>query len=89
MVVVNTYNQLKILLSAVEVLQYNKAPIPRELLEKMFKIVHLAGMRCSYDKCDYQLSPDKSGLILVLIFFNEFINRLKNQSAHSLLSLKS
>ena len=26
----NTYNQLKILLSVVEVLQYNKAAIPRE-----------------------------------------------------------
>jgi hypothetical protein len=45
MVVANTYNQLQLLLQVIETLQYT-AEIPRELLEKMFRITHLAGVRC-------------------------------------------
>ncbi|MGA9149076.1 MAG: hypothetical protein WBZ36_00755 [Candidatus Nitrosopolaris sp.] len=45
MVVANTYDQLQLLLQVIETLQYT-AEIPRELLEKMFRITHLAGVRC-------------------------------------------
>jgi hypothetical protein len=53
LVVTNTYDQLDLLLKMVEALQSNGAEIPRELLEKMFRITHLAGVRCRYDSCDY------------------------------------
>ena len=53
MMIANTYNQLQLLLQVVEALQCNKAEIPRELLEKMFRITHLAGVRCRYDSCEY------------------------------------
>jgi hypothetical protein len=44
-IVANTYDQLQLLLQVIETLQYT-AEIPRELLEKMFRITHLAGVRC-------------------------------------------
>jgi hypothetical protein len=53
MMIANTYNQLELLIQVVEALQYNEAKIPHELLEKMFRITHLTGVRCRYDSCDY------------------------------------
>ena len=66
MVAVNTYNQLDLLLQVVEALQYNKTEIPRELLEKMFRIVHKSGVRCRYDSCDYDRKMFKN-LVWVLV----------------------
>lgn len=40
LMITNSYNQLELLLEVVETLQYNKVEIPRELLAKMFRIVH-------------------------------------------------
>jgi hypothetical protein len=53
MMIANTYNQLELPVQVIETLQYNKAEIPRELLEKMFRIVHKSGVRCRFDSCDY------------------------------------
>jgi len=51
MMITNTFAQLDILLQQLDVIRENGWEIPRELLEKMFRISHLAGARCKFDLC--------------------------------------
>lgn len=53
MMTTSTFNQFQILLQVIEIIQHNGIEIPRELLEKMLKVTHLAGIRCRYDSCSY------------------------------------
>ena len=51
LMVSNAFNQLASALEVTEALQYDGEEIPIELLQKMFKVVHLGGIRCRYDSC--------------------------------------
>ena len=51
MTVINTFTQLNILLQQLDVIRQNGWEIPSELLEKMFRMAHLAGARCKFDLC--------------------------------------
>jgi hypothetical protein len=51
MMITNVFTQLETLLQTVDVIRYNGVEIPFKLIQKMFRIAHLAGARCSYDNC--------------------------------------
>ena len=51
MMITNTFTQLTILLEQVNVFRLDGVEIPRELIQKMFNVAHLAGARCKYDSC--------------------------------------
>jgi hypothetical protein len=56
MVIEATFQQLDTVLQMVDVLQSSGVEIPKELLEKLFQIAHLGGVKCKHDICSRELA---------------------------------